>query len=513
MNLVKAAATVSGFTFLSRATGLARDTLMARQFGAGDTMDAFVVAFRIPNLLRRLFAEGAFSQAFVPLLGRIRGEQGDVAAHALIDAVAVILLWVLIAVGVFGVVGAPLLVWLLASGQSAATFDTTVLLTRVMFPYIVCMSLVALASGILNTWRHFMVPAATPVLLNVCMIAASIWLAPRMNSPVLGLALGVMLGGVLQLAIQIPALAKLGLLPAFRSNIKAAWGNEGVRRVLRNMSPALLGVGVAQVSLLLNTQIASHLGSGAVSWISFADRLMEFPTAMLGVALGTVLMPSLTRAASTGDQVQFNALMDWGLRLTLLLALPAALALALMAQPLVATLFHYGKFTALDVLQTQKAVAFYAFGLLGFSLVKIFAPAFYAQQNIKTPVKIAIIVLVAVQAMNLVLVPLLGHPALTLTIGLGALVNVGLLYAGLRRAKLYTPSGGWWQLALQLTVGLATMGAWLWWIVPQANWIALQATPMLRVGLLLGVCAGGAAIYFATLLLCGVKLRQFAKRA
>jgi putative peptidoglycan lipid II flippase len=516
MNLLKAAATVSGFTLLSRITGLLRDTLLARTFGAGESMDAFFVAFRIPNLLRRLFAEGAFSQAFVPLLGRIKSEQGDEAAHQVIDAVAVILLWVLVLVSMVGVVGTPLLVWLLASGWSGTQFDTTVLLTRIMFPYIACMSLVAMASGVLNTWRHFVVPAFTPVLLNVCMIVAAWLLTPYFNPPILALAVGVIVGGVAQLAIQIPALKRLGVLPRFNLSFKKAWQNEGTRSVLKNMAPALLGVGVGQVALLINTQIASHLTAGSVSWLSFADRLMEFPTALLGVALGTVLMPSLTKAAAQNDAQQFNALLDWGLRLTCLLALPAAVALVLLAQPLVAVLFHYGKFSSHDVIMTQAAVSTYALGLIGFSLIKILAPAFYAQQNIKTPVKIAIAVLIVGQIANVFTVPWLGHAGLALSISVGALLNAALLYWGLRRkvggTARFTAQAGWLKYSTQLVLGLAALGAWLWWVVPQLNWLALQATPWLRVAYLLGVCGVGAALYFATLALSGVKLKAFARR-
>ncbi len=512
MNLLKAAATVSGFTLLSRATGLVRDTLLARTFGAGDHMDAFFVAFRIPNLLRRLFAEGAFSQAFVPLLGRIKSEQGDAAAHGVIDAVAVILLWVLVLVSIVGVVGSPLLVWLLASGWTASQFDTTVLLTRIMFPYIACMSLVAMASGVLNTWRHFVIPAFTPVLLNLCMIGAAWLLTPYFNPPILALAVGVMAGGIAQLAIQLPALKRVGVMPRFKVSFKSAWQNQGTRTVLKNMAPALLGVGVGQIALLINTQIASHLSSGSVSWLSFADRLMEFPTALLGVALGTVLMPSLSKAAVLEDKTQFNGLLDWGLRLTCLLALPAALALVLMAQPLVAVLFHYGKFSINDVAMTQAAVSTYALGLIGFSLIKILAPAFYAQQNIKTPVKIAIAVLIVGQIANLFTVPWLGHEGLALSISIGALLNAALLFWGLRRSAHIKMHPGWLKFGAQLVCGLVAMGAWLGWAVMQFNWLALQATPWLRVFYLLGVCAVGAALYFAALGVCGVKLKTFARK-
>ena len=309
MSLFKSASTVSLLTLASRITGLVRDLLMASMFGVSGLTDAFNVAFRIPNLLRRLFAEGAFSQAFVPVLARSREAQGEEKTKHLIDAVATALAWVLALVSVLGVVGAPLLVWLLASGLDERSFAAGVLMERWMFPYIACMSLVALSAGILNTWKHFAVPAATPVLLNICMIGAAWLLAPQFArwgiEPIYAMAAGVMAGGLVQLGIQIPALARLGLLPriALRpSKIRAAWRDAGVRQVLSLMLPALLGVGVAQLSLLINTQIASHLAAGSVTWVWYADRLMEFPAALLGVALGVVLTPQLAAALAAENQ-------------------------------------------------------------------------------------------------------------------------------------------------------------------------------------------------------------------
>ncbi|MEY3996009.1 MAG: hypothetical protein RL344_352 [Pseudomonadota bacterium] len=515
MNLLKSVATVSSFTLLSRITGLIRDTLLARIFGASEAMDAFFVAFRIPNLLRRLFAEGAFSQAFVPLLGRIKSNQGDEAAYEVIDAVAIILLWAVIIISIIGIVAAPYVVWLMASGWAVNkpdTFTTTVLLTKIMFPYIACMSLVAMASGVLNTWRHFAVPAFTPVLLNIAMIGAAWFLTPYFNPPIVALAIGVMLGGVAQLTVQLLALKRLGVMPRLNISIQSAWRHTGTRTVLKNMAPALLGVGVSQIALLINTQIASHLAQGSVSWLSFADRLMEFPTALLGVALGTVLMPSLTKAATQNDTKEFSQLLDWGLRLTFLLAIPAALMLVLMSEPLVATLFHYGKFSRHDVTMTQTSVSTYALGLLGFSLVKILAPAFYAQQNIKTPVKIAIAALIITQIANLLTVPWFGHAGLTLSISIGAVLNASLLFFGLWRTKRYTAQLGWLTFFMQLGVGIAAISAWMIWAVPQLDWLALQHTPWLRVLYLLGICMVSAMVYFGSLFLVGVRLKSFTRK-
>jgi putative peptidoglycan lipid II flippase len=515
MNLLKAASTVSLLTLASRVTGLVREQLIAATFGASAATDAFNVAFRIPNLLRRLFAEGAFSQAFVPILAASREQEGDEATHRLIDAVATVLAWALLATCAVGVIAAPILVWLLASGLER--FDNAVTMTRLMFPYIGFMSLVALAAGILNTWKRFAVPAVTPVLLNLAVIVAA-WLGvPWFRSlgiqPIYALAAGVMVGGVLQLAVQVPALSRLAMLPRVGltpSSMAAAWRHPGVHRVLKQMAPALLGVSVAQISLLINTQIASHVGTGAVSWLTYADRLMEFPTALLGVALGVVLLPQLSATQARGDAAQYAALLDWGLRLVLLLALPCAVALLVFPQPLVAVLYHYGAFTPRDVAQTVMALMGYGVGLMGLIAVKILAPGFYARQDIRTPVKIAVVVLMAVQAMNLVFVPWLGHAGLALSIGLGALVNATWLFLGLRRRGAYTPSPGWGGFALRVLVATAALGGLLGWAARHIDWIG-TAGP-LRAALLAAVLAGAATLYFAVLFALGLRPRQFMRR-
>ena len=438
MNLFKAASTVSLLTLMSRVTGLVREQLVAVLFGASGITDAFNVAFRIPNLFRRLFAEGAFSQAFVPLLAATRESNGDVATRQLIDAVATVLAWVLLATCVAGVVAAPILVWAMGSGLQR--FDVAVVLTRWMFPYIGFMSMVALASGILNTWRRFAVPAATPVLLNISVIGTAWLLAPRLEAagfePVYALAGGVMLGGLLQLLVQFPALASIGCAPRIGltlTALRSAWQHPGVAQIMRQMAPALLGVSVSQISMLINTQIASHVAVGAVSWLTYADRLMEFPTALLGVAMGSVLLPQLAAARARQDSQGYSAMLDWGLRLVVLLSVPCALALLIFPTALVAVLFHYGRYSAADVAMTAVALRGYGVGLLGLVAIKLLAPAFFAQKDVRTPVRIAVGVLVATQVMNMALVPWLGHGGLALSIGLGALVNAGLLLRGLLR--------------------------------------------------------------------------------
>ena len=520
MSLLKSASIVSLLTLASRITGLVREQLFASYFGASATTDAFQVAFRIPNLLRRLFAEGAFSQAFVPILGETRVKQGEEATKGLIDAVATVLFWALLVVSVLGVIGAPVLVWLMASGlQESGGFDMAVLMTRWMFPYIGFMSLVALSAGILNTWGHFAVPAATPVLLNVSVITATVLGAPLFRrwgfDPVLAVAIGVMLGGVLQLGIQVPALRRRGVLPRIGltlGGLRKAWHHDGVHRILRQMAPALLGVSVAQLSLLVNTQIASHLGAGAVSWLTFADRLMEFPTAMLGVALGVVLLPQLSRAQAGGDTKQFSALLDWGLRLVVMLALPCAVALLVFPTPLVAVLYHYGAFQDADVAQTVRALMGYGVGLMGLVSIKILAPGFYAAQDIRTPVRIGIAVLVLTQVLNVVFVPMFQQAGLALSIGLASLVNAAWLLRGLKKSGRYDPAPGWLGLALRGVLATALLGVGMWWAATHIDWIGLRAQPFVRIGLLAACLVAAAVVYFGVLAATGLKLKQMLRR-
>ena len=520
VSLLRSASVVSLFTLASRVTGLARELLIAALFGASALTDAFNVAFRIPNLFRRLFAEGAFSQAFVPVLAATRSEHGDEATKVAIDSVATVLAWVLLAFSILGVMAAPGLVWLLASGlQQGPGFDAAVTMTRWMFPYIGFMSLVALSAGILNTWKRFAVPAATPVLLNVSVIAAAWlgapWLQKQGLEAIYALPAGVMLGGVLQLGVQMPALRRLGLLPRLGLSvraIRAAWGNEATRRILRLMAPALLGVGVAQISLLINTQIASHLAAGSVSWLSYADRLMEFPTAMLGVALGVVLMPQLAAAKATGDADRYAEMLDWGLRLVVLLAVPCAAALLVFAQPLVAVLYHYGAFTDRDVQQTTLSLTGYGVGLLGLVAIKVLAPGYYASQDIRTPVKIAVVVLVITQLFNLLFVPWLQHAGLALSIGLGATVNALWLLMGLQRRGSYRPQPGWRVFALRVLLATALLSGLLWWTTQQLPWVGLRAQPWLRIGYMLAVLLASAVLYFGALWAMGLRLKAFLKR-
>ncbi|MEW6132159.1 MAG: murein biosynthesis integral membrane protein MurJ [Pseudomonadota bacterium] len=510
MNLLKALATISSFTLLSRITGFIRDLLIARAFGAGMMTDAFFVAFKLPNLLRRLFAEGAFSQAFVPILAEYKNRHGDEATHRLVNQTASLLTLALAVVAALGVLAAPLLVYISAPGfaDEPAKFDLTVLLTRITFPYIAFMSLVAMAAGVLNTWSRFSVPAFTPVLLNVSLILAATVAAPWFDPPVLALAWGVLLGGLLQLSVQLYALYRLGMLPKLTPD----FSDPGVRRILVLMGPATIGVSVAQISLLINTIFASFLDTGSVSWLYYADRLMEFPTGMMGVALGTVLLPSLAKHYSDESTKEFSRLLDWGLRLTLLLALPAAAALAVLAVPLIATLFLYGEFGAHDLWMTRQALMAYSLGLLGLIMVKVLAPGFYARQNIRTPVKVAIFTLIATQLMNLAFIVPFRHAGLALAIGLGACMNAGILYTLLRKHGIYTPQPGWGLFMLKVASAVLLMCVALYAAHgPDTSWLVPGFLP--RVIKLSWMVLLGAGVYFVALLAMGIRPSQFYRRA
>jgi putative peptidoglycan lipid II flippase len=479
-------------------------------FGAGLATDAFFVAFRIPNLLRRLFAEGAFSQAFVPILAEYRNRQSDEDTRGLIDAVSTLLFVALLGAAALGIVAAPLVAYLFAPGWFHAEpgkFALTVEMLRITFPYIVFISLVAFAAGVLNTWSRFAVPAITPALLNVSFIVAAAFFAGYFDPPVLALAWAVFAGGLAQLALQLPALARIGMLPRWRLNP----AHPGVRRILGLMAPAVFGVSASQVSLLINTIFASFLVSGSVSWLYYADRLMEFPAGVLGVAVATILLPSLSRFHAREAREDYSRLLDWGLRLTVLLAVPAAAALAVIALPLIAALFQYGRFTSEDAWMTRQALVAYSIGLVGMILVKILAPGFYARQNVVTPVKIGLATLVATQVLNLAFIVPLRHAGLALAIGLGACLNAGLLYRHLRKQGIYSPQPGWPVFCLKVAAAVAfmavvlytTMGDELWWLA--APW-------QHKVPALAGLVLLGAAAYAGSLLALGFRPRDFSRR-
>jgi putative peptidoglycan lipid II flippase len=512
MNLVKAFSAVSGLTLASRVTGLLREILAATWFGAGMQMDAFNVAFRAPNMLRRLFAEGAFSQAFVPVLADLRARQDATANRAFVSRVATLMATVLIIVIALVVVWPEPLVRLLASGFYAfpAKARLTEDLTRITFGYIGWISLVALMGAVLNVEKRFSAAAVAPVLLNIAMIGSAWLLQDRFEIPVTALACGVLAGGIAQFVLLWAALRRAG----FQFVWDVSWRDPDVRRVLKLMGPALFGVSAAQISLLINTQIASTMPTGTVSWLSYADRLMEFPTALLGVAAGTIILPSLVKHHADENPEAYADLLDWGLRFTVLLALPAALALGLLATPIVATVFHHGKFGADDVMATQAAVVAYSVGLLGLIVVKILAPAFYARQQIGVAVRCSVASLAATQICNAVLIlglRLPGHVALALSVGLGACVNAGLLFGLLVRRGYYRPRPGWIRFLLVVLLSTLAMGIVLWLLKGEnRTWVHLNN--LTRVAWLLGLTLTGALTYFGLLAATGWRPRDFLRK-
>lgn len=510
MNLLKAVAAVSSMTLISRVLGLVRDQLMARIFGASMAADAFNVAFKLPNLLRRIFAEGAFSQAFVPILAEYKNKQGDEAAREFIADVAGMLTLILAIVTAIGVIAAPWVIWVSAPGfaKNPDKFALTTDLLRITFPYILLISLSSLAGAVLNTWNKFSVPAFVPTLLNISFIIFALFLTPYFDPPIMAMGVAVIVGGVAQLAYQLPHLRKIGMLSRPKLNLQ----NAGVWRVIKQMGPAILGVSVAQISLIINTIFASFLITGSVSWMYYADRLMEFPTGLLGVALGTILLPSLSKTYSSDDTAEYSRLLDWGLRLALLLAIPSAVALALIAEPLTVAMFQYEKFTAYDAAMTQQALSAYAVGLVGLILIKILAPGFYARQNIKTPVKIAVFSLLVTQSLNLVLVPFLQHTGLALSISIGAIANAGLLYYHIRKQDLYTPQPGWISFMFKVLTAVTLMALSLYGVMQYMPAWDMGGMPF-RLLRLAALVFTGIAVYFAVLGLFGFRPQQFSRRS
>lgn len=509
MNLLKSLAAVSSMTMISRVLGFIRDAIIARYFGAGMATDAFFVAFKLPNLLRRIFAEGAFSQAFVPILAEYKSQQGEEATRTFIAYIAGLLTLVLAMVTAIGVIAAPIIILITAPGftEPVEKFELAALMLRITFPYIFLISLASLAGAILNTWNRFSVPAFVPTFLNLSMIGFTLFASPYFNPPILSLAVAVIVGGILQLLYQLPYLKKIGMLVLPRLNLK----DSGVWRVLKQMGPAILGVSVGQISLIINTIFASFLVTGSVSWMYYADRLMEFPSGVLGVALGTILLPSLSRSFSKGDIKQYSELLDWGLRLCFLLALPSAVALGILSKPLISTLFEYGQFTALDSDMTQQALVAYSVGLLGLMLIKVLAPGFYSRQDIKTPVKIAIMTLLLTQVMNLAFIIPLRHAGLALSISIAACFNAGLLFWQLRKKQLFKPQAGWFTFIAKIIIAVMMMSIVLWLgseLLP--NWST--GSMLSRMSRLLLVVVAGIIAYFGTLTMLGFKLRQLIKR-
>lgn len=507
--LIKSTLVTGGMTLLSRISGLVRDMVFAGLIGAGAGIaaDAFYVAFRIPNFLRRIFGEGAFSQAFVPVFTEYKTRAPQAEMREFVDRMAGIFGLILFGTTVVGVLAAPFLVYALAPGFSGEKYELTVAMLRITFPYIFFISLVAMAAGILNTYGRFGAAAFTPVLLNLSMIGAALWLAPRMDNPVMALAWGVFIAGVVQLLFQLPFLARLGLLP----RPKLSRGHDGVGRVFKLMLPAIFGVSVAQINTLINTMLASFLVTGSVSWLYYSDRLMEFPLGVFGIALATVILPSLSHQHTSGDKHEFSRLLDWALRWVFVIGLPATAALMLLAGPLLVTFFHYGKFSAHDVIMSTQALIAFAAGLLGFILIKVLAPGFYARQNTKTPVRIGMIAMAVNVVLSLVLVYFFQHVGLALAISISAFVNAALLYRMLRREGIYTPENGWGIWFARILLATTVMGALLAWGVGDLDtW--LKADAGARALQLTVLVVGGVFVYLAALLLLGARPRELLLR-
>ena len=507
--LLKNTAIVGGMTLVSRVLGLVRDIVLAR-FGATAGMDAFFVAFKIPNFLRRLFAEGAFSQAFVPILTEYKEQRSPQAVQELINGVAGTLLGILSLVTVVGVLASPVLITIFAPGflyRDEAQFMLAADMLRLTFPYLLFVSLVAFAAGILNTFGRFAAASFTPVWLNVVLICGAILVAPQLEQRELALAGAVFIAGVVQLLFLLPALRRIRYLPRPRWGIRDA----GVRRIMRLMIPGIIGSSAAQINLLVDTMLASFLVTGSVTWLFYSDRLMEFPLGVFAIALSTVILPSLSRSHANGAEDEFSATLDWGLRGVLLIGIPSAAGLMLLARPILATLFQHGDFTAADVDMAGLSLMAYAAGLPGFMLIKVLAPAFYSRKDPRTPVRIAIISLVITLILNLTFV--LGmlylkipgaHAGLAMATSLGAWVNAGLLFRNLYRHKIYRPSPGWRRYTLQVMLAVAVLVGLLMAGVPGVGeWLARDA--MGRILLLLTWVGLGTASYFLALRLAGLR--------
>ena len=502
--LVKSTAVVSAMTLLSRVLGFLRDMVLARVFGASVATDAFFVAFKIPNFLRRLFAEGAFSQAFVPVLSEYKTQRGDDEVKQLADAVAGVFGVVLLAITAVGVVAAPIVIAIFAPGflDESDKYDLATQMLRITFPYILFISLTAFAAGILNSYGRFAVPAATPVLLNIVLILMAVVAAPRMEEPVMALAWGVFLAGVVQLGFQLPFLARLRLLPRPRWRLR----DEGVRRIGRLMLPAIFGSSVAQINLLLDTLIASFLVTGSVSWLYYSDRLVEFPLGVFGIALATVILPSLSQQHAAASPQAFSRTLDWALRWVIVVATPSAVGLLLLAGPILTTLFQYGAFTPHDAQMATLSLMAYSLGLLGFILVKVLAPGFFARQDMRTPVRIGIIAMVANMVLNVILVFPLAHAGLALATALSATLNAALLFRMLRREGVYAPEPGWARLTMQVGLANGAMAAVLWFGVEDlAVWFEWGG--LTRVGVLMAWIGIAAVVYFLVLWLTGVRFK------
>ncbi|MGK0498561.1 MAG: putative peptidoglycan lipid II flippase [Oceanicoccus sp.] len=501
-------------TMLSRVLGLARDVVIAHFIGAGAAADAFFVAFKIPNFMRRLFAEGAFSQAFVPVLSEYREQRSFAAVHALINRVAGVLGGSLLLVTSLAVIGAPVISSVFAPGFALADdplrYQLTTDMIRVTFPYLLLVSLTGFCGAVLNSYGRFAVPAFTPVLLNISLIMAAVFGGPYFDEPAFALAWGVLLAGIIQLTFQLPFMHQLRLSPKPHWDLK----DEGVKRILTLMVPALFGVSVSQINLLLDTVLASFLPLGSVSWLYYSDRLVELPLGVFAIAISTVILPTLSRQQSNRSAQAFRATLDWAIRSVMLIAIPSAVALIILAEPILMTLFQYGKLTVNDVHMASFSLQAYALGLVAFMLIKVLAPGYFSRQDTKTPVKIGIIAMAANMVLNIAFVlPLhyywqLGHIGLALATSVSAMLNAGLLYRGLRQQQVYSPLAGLGPTILRLLIAAGAMAVTLVVLLPGLDqwisWLWWQ-----RAINIVWLCTAGAGCYFGVLALVGARAHHF----
>ena len=503
--LLKSTLSVSSMTLLSRVFGLVRDVVIAYFFGARDNTDAFFVAFKIPNYFRRLFAEGGFSQAFVPILSEYKSRNSEAETRDLIDYVCGTLAGVLFMVSLVGVLAAPVFIYLFAFGFSNQPdkFELTVQMLRITFPYLMLISLTAMAGGILNSYKRFTVPAFTPVLLNISLIACTVLLAPHLEQPVIALAIGVLLAGIVQLGFQLPFLIRIGHLPRPRFN----WQHKGVRRVVKLMIPTLFAGSIAQLNIIIDMMIASWLVSGSISWLYYSDRLMEFPLGVFGIALATVILPNLSEKHAEGSSQHFSRMLDWALRWVFLIGVPASLALIVLAKPMLATIFQYGEFTAHDVEMGQKSLIAYAIGLLGLILIKVLSNGFFARQDTRTPVKVALKAMFANLILNLLLVFPLQHAGLALATSIAASLNAAMLFYFLRKQNVLRPEPGWFKFILQILFACVSMGSVLIALSPEPSFWGVASTfdRVLQLSILI---LAGTSSYFASLYIAGVRIGQ-----
>ncbi len=505
--LVKSGTVVSGMTMMSRVFGLIRDMVIANYFGAGSGADAFFVAFRIPNFFRRLFGEGAFSQAFIPILAEYKSQRPEADVKALVDRVGGTLGAILLILTVVGVAAAPVLIYLFAFGFAYHDeYEKLALATemlRVTFPYLMLISLTAFSGAVLNTYGKFAVPAFTPVLLNLSLILCAIYLRPCLHEPVTALAWGVLIAGVAQLTYQLPSLARINMLPLPRFH----WQHEGVKRILLLMLPAMFGVSVGQINLLLDTVLASFLQSGSISWLYYSDRLLEFPLALFGITIATVILPNLSARFAEKTRDEFAKTVDWAVKMVCLVGIPASVALIYLAEPLITTLFFNGELTQRDVVMAAYSLRAYAVGLLGHMLVKVLAPGYFSRQDTQTPVRYGVIAMLSNMVLNLMLIWPMVHAGLALATSLSAFLNAGLLYFGLKRAGVYRVSRDWVRLMVRITLASVAMIGLVAWLNPEmSTWYDWSF--WYRMLILLLLCGAGVASYVVALLVFGFRLNH-----